>query len=96
MFAIFLFVRNIVGKGIEYYPIYLLLGLIMFDLELKRAGLVAQVSKTSVHEIEDIDKEVNRLRFFVTDPSGDGSSSFLVATPTLPRSEQAESVADYV
>lgn len=71
-------------------------GLILFDLELKRAGLVAQVSKTSVHEIEDIDKEINRLRFIVTDPSGGSSPYFLISTPTLPKGEQAESVADYV
>jgi len=71
-------------------------GLILFDLELKRAGLVAQVSKTSVHEIEDIEKEINRLKFVITDPSGNGASYFLVKMPTLPRSEQAESVTDYI
>jgi hypothetical protein len=65
-------------------------GLILFDLELKRAGLVAQVSKTSVHEIEDIDKEITRMRFAITDPEGNGTL-VLVEVASLPTSEQAES-----
>jgi len=65
-------------------------GLILFDLELKRAGLVAQVSKTSVHQIEDIDKEITRMRFVITDPEGNGTL-VLVDVAALPRSEQAES-----
>ena len=70
-------------------------GLILFDLELKRAGLVAQVSKTSVHEVKDIAKEINRLRFLVTDPTGEGWY-VIIMIPSPPKSEQAESVADYV
>lgn len=65
-------------------------GLILFDLELKRAGLVAQVSKTSVHRIEDINKEITRMRFVITDPEGNGTL-VLVEVASLPRSEQAES-----
>ena len=30
-FALFIYIRHIVGKGIEYYPIYLLIGLLMFN-----------------------------------------------------------------
>ena len=70
-------------------------GLILFDLELKCAGLVAQVTKTSVHKIEDIEKEVSRLKFFITDPTGTGDY-ILLETPSLPVSEQAESIANYV
>jgi len=70
-------------------------GLILFDLELKCAGLVAQVTKTSVHEIEDIEKEVSRLQFIITDPTGTGDHT-LIETPSPPVSEQAESVANYV
>ncbi|MEO0536917.1 MAG: RNA-directed DNA polymerase [Cyanobacteria bacterium P01_A01_bin.123] len=70
-------------------------GLILFDLELKCAGLVAQVSKTSVHEIEDIEKEVSRLRFIITDPTGTGEY-ILLETPSLPTSEQAGSVESLV
>lgn len=70
-------------------------GLIIFDLELKCAGLVAQVTKTSVHKIEDIEKEVSRLRFVITDPTGTGDYT-LLETPSQPVSEQAESVSSYV
>ncbi len=71
-------------------------GLILFDLELKRAGLVAQVTKTSVHEIEDIETEISRLRFIITDPTGNGNC-FLITLPSLPKSEQAESASvEYV
>ncbi|BAZ65788.1 RNA-directed DNA polymerase [Fischerella sp. NIES-4106] len=65
-------------------------GLILFDLELKRAGLVAQVTKTSVHEIEDIETEISRLRFIITAPTRNGNC-LLVTLPSLPKSEQAES-----
>jgi retron-type reverse transcriptase len=70
-------------------------GLILFDLELKRAGLVAQVTKTSLHEIEDINKEITHLRFIITDPTGEGEYT-LIKEPTIPKSEQAELAADYV
>ena len=70
-------------------------GLILFDLELKCAGLVAQVNKTSVHKIENIKKEVSRLRFLITDPTGTGEYT-LLETPSSPISEQAESVSDYI
>lgn len=70
-------------------------GLILFDLELKCAGLVAQVNKTSVHKIEDIEKEVSRLRFLITDPTGTGEYT-LLETPSPPISEQAESVSNYI
>jgi len=70
-------------------------GLILFDLELKRAGLVAQVTKTSVHEIEDIEKEISRLRFQITDPTGKGDY-ILVTIPSPSKSEQAESASNYV
>lgn len=70
-------------------------GLILFDLELKCAGLVAQVNKTSVHKIEDIEKEVSRLRFVITDPTGTGEYT-LFETPSPPISEQAESASEYI
>lgn len=70
-------------------------GLILFDLELKCAGLVAQVSKTSVHEIEDIEKEVSRLKFVITDPTGTGEY-VLLETPSPPPSEQAGSVESLI
>ncbi|MBD2731615.1 hypothetical protein H6G96_36375 [Nostoc sp. FACHB-892] len=70
-------------------------GLILFDLELKRAGLVAQVTKTSIHEIEDINKEITHLRFIITDPTGTGEYT-LIKEPTISQSEQAELAADYV
>lgn len=70
-------------------------GLILFDLELKKAGLVAQVSKTSVHEIQDIEKEISRLKFNITDPTGEGEY-ILVTTPANPESEQAESISKHV
>lgn len=70
-------------------------GLIMFDLELKCAGLVAQVTKTSVHKIEDIEKEILRLRFTITDPTGSGDYT-LLETSSFPASEQAGSVSDYI
>lgn len=70
-------------------------GLILFDLELKRAGLVAQVTKTSIHQIEDIEKEINRLKFTITDIDGTGEY-ILVTSPTLPKSEQAESIGGFL
>jgi retron-type reverse transcriptase len=70
-------------------------GLILFDLELKCAGLVAQVSKTSVHKIEDIEKEVSRLKFIITDPTGTGEY-ILLETPSLPDTEQAGTVESFV
>jgi retron-type reverse transcriptase len=70
-------------------------GLILFDLELKCAGLVAQVTKTSVHKVEDIEKEISRLRFVITDPTGTGDYT-LLETPSQPVSEQAESVSSHV
>ncbi len=72
-------------------------GLILFDLELKRAGLVAQVSKTSVHEIVDIEREINRLSFYITDPTGTGDGSYqVVRIPSSSKSEQAEIASSYV
>lgn len=68
-------------------------GLILFDRELKNVGLVAQVSKTSVHEIMDIEQEIHRLKFMVTDSVGDGYISRLFISE--PRSEQA-SVTDFI
>ncbi len=68
-------------------------GLIDFDLELKRYGLVAQVSKTSVHQIEDIEKEISRLKFWVTDPT---DSTTHEDETSLPQSEQASSVRDFI
>jgi hypothetical protein len=70
-------------------------GLILFDLELKKAGLVAQVSKTSVHEIKNIEDEISKLRFIVTDPADD-EEYILVTVPSIPKSEQAESVSKHV
>jgi hypothetical protein len=70
-------------------------GLILFDLELKRAGLVAQVTKTSIHKIENIEREVNRLKFYITDIDGTGEFLF-ITSPTLPRSEQAGSISNYI
>jgi hypothetical protein len=63
-------------------------GLILFDLELKCAGLVAQVTKTSVHKIDDINKEVSHLKFLITDPAENGDY-ILVTTPFLPVSEHS-------
>lgn len=72
-------------------------GLILFDLELKRAGLVAQVSKTSVHEIADIEREINRLNFFITDPTGTGNGCYqVVSVPSAEKGEQAETASSYV
>lgn len=68
-------------------------GLIEFDLELKKYGLVAQVSKTSVHQIEDIEKEITRLKFWVTDPSNESTYKDEVS---IPHSEQASSVKDII
>ncbi len=68
-------------------------GLIEFDLELKKYGLVAQVGKTSVHQIEDIEKEITRLKFWVTDPSNESTHEDEVS---IPRSEQASSVRDFI
>ncbi len=68
-------------------------GLICFDMELKRAGLVPQVTKTTVHKIENIDEEILRLRFFVTDPTADGGQT-ATGVDALPTSEQAASVVD--
>lgn len=68
-------------------------GLIDFDLELKRYGLVAQVNKTSVHQIVDIEKEISRLKFWITDPTN--SATYQDET-SLPQSEQAASVRDFV
>lgn len=70
-------------------------GLIRFDLELKRAGLVAQVSKTSVHKIEDIKLEINRLQFYVTNLAN-GDTYEKVSIPSPSQAEQAESAAEYV
>jgi len=70
-------------------------GLILFDLELKRAGLVAQVTKTSVHEIVDIETEISRLHFFITDPTGGGYVTF-VTIPFPPTTEQAGSFDEVV
>lgn len=70
-------------------------GLILFDLELKCAGLVAQVSKTSVHEIDDIEKEVSQLKFVITDPTGTGEY-ILLETPFPPANEQAGSVESLI
>ena len=70
-------------------------GLILFDLELKRAGLVAQVTKTSIHEIEDINKEITHLRFIITDPTVTGEY-ILIKEPTISQSEQAELAVNYV
>jgi retron-type reverse transcriptase len=61
-------------------------GLIQFDLGLKRIGLVAQVSKTSVHQISDIEEEVLRLKFSVTDPHGTGEY-VLVSVPVPIKTE---------
>lgn len=68
-------------------------GLIDFDLELKKYGLVAQVSKTSVHEIENIEREITRLRFWVTDPI---DSTTYQDEASLPSSEQASSIRDQI
>ena len=68
-------------------------GLIDFDLELKQTGLVAQVTKTSIHEVQDIDKEIFRLRFFITDPTGQGNY-ILASMPSSPKTEQAASVGN--
>lgn len=68
-------------------------GLIDFDLELKKYGLVAQVNKTSVHQIEDIEKEISRLKFLVTDPT---NSTTHEDETSLPQSEQASSVRDFI
>lgn len=68
-------------------------GLIDFDLELKKYGLVAQVTKTSVHKIEDIRSEITRLKFWVTDPT---DASTYEDEPSLPSSEQASSVRDHI
>ncbi len=70
-------------------------GLILFDMELKKAGLVAQVSKTSVHKIDDIEKEISRLRFFITDVDGTGDY-ILAEIASPPKSEQAESISEFV
>ncbi len=70
-------------------------GLILFDLELKRAGLVAQVTKTSIHKVENIEDEISRLSFVITDPTGTGNYR-LTTLPSISVSEQAESAASYV
>ncbi|MBU0577407.1 ABC transporter permease [Patescibacteria group bacterium] len=38
LFMIFVLVRGVLGKGIEYYPIYLFLGLIIFNFFRKATG----------------------------------------------------------
>lgn len=74
-------------------------GLILFDLELKRAGLVAQVSKTSVHEIVNIDKEIHQLQFDITIPTREGYLQPLSLSLQHPFTEQGglvSAIADYV
>jgi hypothetical protein len=70
-------------------------GLILFDLELKRAGLVAQVSKTSIHEISDIKREIYRLQFAVTSITEKGGIA-TTAVAYEPSSEQAATIGNYV
>lgn len=70
-------------------------GLILFDLELKRAGLVAQVSKTSVHEIANISFEIQKLALEVTEPSEpENPRIYLLAD--RPTSEQAGLVEEAI
>jgi len=69
-------------------------GLIDFDLALKKYGLVAQVNKTSVHQIGDIKQEITILKFWVTDPA-DLMTTY-VDEVKLPNSEQASSIRDFV
>lgn len=66
-------------------------GLILFDLELKRTGLVAQVSKTSVHEIVDIGREIYRLQFAVTNLTDTGEI-VPAAVVYQPYTEQAATI----
>jgi retron-type reverse transcriptase len=68
-------------------------GLILFDLELKQAGLVAQVTKTSLHEITDIEKEVSKLRFAITEMS-DKVAFSTINLPTEHMAEQTKHVTD--
>jgi retron-type reverse transcriptase len=70
-------------------------GLIHFDLELKRAGLIAQITKTSIHQIEDIKKEILRLSFRITDLTGTGLPT-LLAIPLPATAEQSESVSEFL
>jgi hypothetical protein len=67
-------------------------GLILFDLALKRAGLVAQVSKTSVHEVKDIASEINRLRLVLTNPT-EFEQENILDFAVMPHSEQAETLS---
>ncbi len=69
-------------------------GLIDFDLELKKYGLVAQVNKTSVHEIDNIEQEITIFRFQVTD--AEDPMIIYEDEIKLPNSEQAASVHDFV
>ncbi|ALF54708.1 hypothetical protein ACX27_20735 [Nostoc piscinale CENA21] len=56
---------------------------------------MAQVTKTSIHEIADINEEIIHLRFIITDPTGNGDYT-LIKEPANPLIEQADLAANYI
>lgn len=52
-------------------------GLIEFDLELKKYGLIAQINKTSIYNITDINREMSRLDLSLPSDSKDEVSLML-------------------
>lgn len=54
MFAILLTIRRLVGKGIEHYPLYLLLGLIIFNFFRKTTGSACSAIQNNANLIKSI------------------------------------------
>jgi len=64
MFFIFLVIRNITGKDIENYPLYLLIGLIMFNFFRKTTGESIRAIAGNSNLIRSI--RVNREMFVIS------------------------------
>jgi len=66
-FALFIYIRHIVGKGIEYYPVYLLIGLLMFNFfrTATSGALRAIISNSGLITSLKIDQEVFVLAAFI-------------------------------